>query len=58
MRYWWKNAGIGTRLEDENWLRIDVLTGRLPILLNVVDKLLVKIKGQGGLGRSTIYLSS
>jgi len=46
MQYWWSNSSIGTRLGDENRLGIEDLTGRLPILLNVVDKLPVKANDQ------------
>lgn len=48
MWYWWRNAGIGTRLGHENRLGIEDLAGKLPILLNVLDKLPVKGKDQTG----------
>ena len=48
MRYWWRNTGIGTRLGHEGRLSIEGLTGKMPILLNVLDKLPVKGKGQTG----------
>jgi len=52
MRYWWRGSSIGTRLGHENRLRIEDLTGRLPILLNVVDKLPVEGKHKTWVGEA------
>lgn len=38
MRYWWRNSGLGTQLNNEHRQKIEDSTGRLPILLNVIDK--------------------
>jgi len=47
MQYWWKSAVIGAILGHEDRLNIEDLTGKLPILLNVVENLPVKVKDQG-----------
>ncbi|KAF8433597.1 hypothetical protein BGX38DRAFT_1276004 [Terfezia claveryi] len=47
MRYWWRNTGMETRLSHEYRLEIEDLTGKLPILLNVLNQP-VKAKDQGG----------
>jgi len=58
MRYWWRNAGTGARLGHGNRLGIEDLTGKLPILLNVVDKLPVRGRTRLGLKKRTIYFSN
>ncbi|KAF8418343.1 hypothetical protein EV426DRAFT_645420 [Tirmania nivea] len=49
MHYWWRNTGLGTRLSQEERLGIEDVTGKLPILLNVLDKLPTQANDQGGL---------
>lgn len=49
MHYWWRNTGLGTRLSQEERLGIEDVTGKLPILLNVLDKLPIQANDQGGL---------
>ena len=47
MLYWWRNSGLGTQLNNEHRQKIEDSTGRLPILLNVLDKLRKQAADQG-----------
>ena len=47
MVYWWGNACLGAKLGHEHRPAVEELTGRLPILLNVLDKLDIQVTDSG-----------